>query len=431
MSIGILHTNIVLHEPGKLHRGSLDPIRGHINVRYSPGPRNNGELFGPLRIVAILHGRAKTKVWKSSGQSTHIYRGRATLFRLPVIVFNGAFRAQPGESVNFPFQLNFPELTGGPGAQIDQFEGDVRFAYPQAHPLPPSFNKEYSGFSRKYDCFVEYRVGVNISMPGLPVGVVKPDKYSEPFVGYRQPGQRGVLPERIRESDLRGYVSVSSALLLPESKRPSGFKQKAKVFFGAGNLPTYAFDWLCVAPLDLYFGQPIAFRVSVKPREKECTAPLIPDIRLRSFLIDIKESITVRTERSVFTCIESGGTATVAEMAVKLEDSAPLSEENNFTKIVTTAPFINHRLAPTFRTYNIAVAYFVRVRFAFEVADKLKKFDREFRVVIRPPLESQLAPSTEPGPSSAPAVTGEIPGVYAPPQEPLPPPYEETPTGQQ
>ncbi|KAI3326828.1 hypothetical protein HD806DRAFT_418765 [Xylariaceae sp. AK1471] len=427
MSVGTLHTGIILNEPGKIHCGNRDPILGHINIRYSPGQKNaSAELFGPLKVFVTLHGRAKTKIWKSNGQTTSIYRGRAPLLSKRVLVYDDSFRAQPRDSTIFPFSLIFPEVTDA--TVIDQFNEDPRFISHRNHPLPPSFQSSYHGFAHRYEAFVEYRVGVDVVMPSLQVEVNKPTKYLEPVVHYERPGAS--QPAKRRPCDWRGFVSVKNELLLPESDRPSGFKQKTKALFGAGHFPTYAFDWVCLAPKDIYLGQPVCFEVQIKPREHECTATLVPEVRLKYFGIEINAHTQVRAHRTIFRCPESEGNYKICQMVGVIDNSGPFSKANENTKVVNTQALGGGKMgtfASSFATYNISQAYTIKISFAFEITDKVKHIDKEYGVIIHPPLETAPPPvAGSAGPSSQ-APNTENMACDLPQYEPLPP-YEQMST---
>ncbi|KAI0860806.1 hypothetical protein F4860DRAFT_188242 [Xylaria cubensis] len=405
MSIGTLFTNIVLSEPGKIHCGNNDPVLGHISVRYSAWQNNqSAELFGPLKVSVFLHGRAKTKIWKSNGQTTSIYRGRAPLFSRKVLVYDDSFRAQPGEEGVFPFSLNFPEVTDA--MVIDDFDEDSRFITRPNHPLPPSFQSSYRGFAHRYEAFVEYRVGVDVVMPQLPVRV---SKLLEPVVHYERP--RAPEPVTRRPCDWRGYVSVKNELLLPESDRPSGFKQKTKALLGAGNFPTYAFDWVCLAPKDIHLGQPACFEVQIKPRAHECTATLVPDIRLKYFLIEIMAHTQVRAHRQIFRSPESEGNYRICQMAGAIDNREPFSKANEYTKIVNTEALGSGKtgtLSSSFATYNISQTHTIKISFAFEITDKIKHTDREYAIMVHPPLQTAPPPITAVAGPSQPQNTQDV-----------------------
>jgi hypothetical protein len=444
MSVGTLHAKIVLNQPGKIHYGSRDPVLGHVHIQYQPGPQNPGaaELFGPLRVVVILRGRAKTMIWQSQGYSGGgMYCSRVPLLRKSLLIYDDSFRAQPGDSVIIPFSICFPEMTAA-NLVRDEFVEDATFVGDHViQQLPPSFQNSYHGFAHRYEAFVEYRVGVDVVMPRLRVDVNKPTKYSEPLVHYEGPPPAARITTC---NNWRGLVSVKSELFLPGADRPSGFRQKTKAFFGAANIPTYAFDWLCAAPQHLYLGEPASFQVYIKPREQQCTATLIPEVHLKFLELEIVAHTVVQAGKSPFMCVGSKGNYTVCQLSVASASSGsagePFSKTNAYTKSVETPALLPGNmsagmgmkigtLTSTFKMCNIAVQYTAIIRLAFRVADKVKKFKTEYGVVVYPPPVERrqeppppLAPqwNAAAGPSSAPPYIGSMT------EEPLPA-YEETP----
>ncbi|KAI1193752.1 hypothetical protein F5X97DRAFT_28254 [Nemania serpens] len=421
MSVGTLHAGIVLDEPGKIYRGHRDPVLGHIRLWYTPGKQDaSTELFGLLQVFVTLHGRAKTKVWKPDD---HTYRGRARLFSRTVLIYNKPFRTQPIDASTFPFSVNFPEFTDD--ARVDEFCEDSRFTDYRNHPLPPSFHDDYFRYSANgFEAFVEYRIGVNVVMPQLQLRVKKPNKYQEPVVGYEPAGAS--QPAEGRPFNWRGYVSVSNELLLPEADRPKGLRQKTRALFGAGNFPTHAFDWICLAPTDLYFGQPIRVELQIKPREEQCTAILVPEIRLRHFTIKLNGRTLARSHMTTVGCVLASRYYGPRKMRGVIDDRGPFSKASDNTKIITTRALGENFVAsiPSFSTYNIAVNYTVEIKFGFELAGKKQKFQRAYPVTVHPPLE--MPPSRAPAedrPSSQVSDTGNM-AFDLPRYEDLPP-YEE------
>ena len=148
-------------------------------------------------------------------------------------------------------------------------------------------------------------------MPRLQVDISKPEKDNEPFVRYERPR----LARVVKDDPVKwtGYISVKNELLLPEADRPTGFKQKAKAALSSDYFPTYSFDWECLAPRHLYFGQPAAFEIHIRPRENECTAVVIPDVHLSSLTAEVKAHTQVRAEKQLFTSPESSSDTTVSQ----------------------------------------------------------------------------------------------------------------------
>ncbi|KAI1432316.1 hypothetical protein GGR50DRAFT_617222 [Xylaria sp. CBS 124048] len=423
MSIGLLQTLIVLDEPGKIHCGAHDPVLGYISIQYLPSQNNpNTELFGPLKVFVTLHGRAKTKVWvpTATGNNRSLYRGRAPLFSRKVLIYDAAFRAQPRDVAIFPFSLIFPETADGTLVDaLDFTDEDSNFICRRDQPLPPSFQSNHTSYNHKFEAFVEYRVGVDVVISQLPVGVSKPDKFLEPVVHYERP--RASRPVSRSPYDWRGYISINNELLLPESERPSGFRQKTKAFFGTTHFPTYAFDWVCTVPPDLYLGQPACFEVRILPRERECTTTLMPEVFLHNFEIEIKAHVNVRTVRSLFQAPKAHGSFTVFQIQGNRGTEVPFSQASESIKVITT-PALGPRttagaFSSSFATYNISLTYTMKVRLEFRVTNKTTSIHKEFGVTVHPPLGVATPPPIDAGNET----------FDLPPYEPLPP-YTKTQT---
>jgi hypothetical protein len=346
-------------------------------------------------------------------------------------VYDDAFRAQPEDTTLIPFGLVFPEVTDAMGR--DEFPADSRFInHSNEQPLPPSFRNFSQGFGHHYEAFIEYRIGVDLVMPQLQVDVDKPTKYLEPLVHYERPGASQLADGR--PCQWRGFVSVRNELLLAESDRPSGFKQKAKAFIGAGHFPTYALDWICIGNKDIYLGQPASFEVHIQPRKNECTATLIPEVRLKYFHVDIVAHTQVRAHMRTFSCPEAHSNNPIGEITGIIEDSGPFSKANGNIKRINTLPLRDPGqglFTSSFATYNISRTYTFKIAFAFEITDKVERFGREYGVTVHPsleiPLETALPPLGIAGPSSQGPDTNEMTSEL-PQYEPLPPYKKSTAT---
>ena len=427
MGIGTLQATVVLDSPGKTHYGSTDPVTGFIKLTFRPSTKGRAdsspELFGPLQVAVTFHGRAKTKIWKKQGNSTHIYRGRAPLFALSKRIYDDSFKAQPYESNAIPFELYFPEAAQ---ATIDSvgWDSDQRFDFQPGDPLPPTFSDSYYGFTNRYETFVEYRVGVDVAMRGIQINIDTPDKDLEPSVQYERPPS--ATPISGKPLLFKGYESVKNELLLPEADRPTGFKQKAKAAFSSDFYPTYSFDWSCIAPQHIHIGQPIAFEVYIRPRDKECTAVVIPEVYLSNFTVDIKAFTVVRAERQLFSSPEAYSDEPRATLKGIVDNKGPFSKANDWVKTINTKDFVG--ICSEFKTYNISRRYKLKVKGVFTVAGKVKDFSQESSIVVYPPLQSTI-PSVGPsssaiaGPSTHPFGSGNAENAL--PQYERPPEYEE------
>ncbi len=202
----------------------------------------------------------------------------------------------------------------------------------------------------------------------------------------------------------RGQIRVSNERLLPESDRPSGFKEKTKAFFSSDYFPKYVFDWVCIAPTNVHVGQPACFEVRITPRENECTAVLVPQVRLRYFHIEIIGHTRVRSDKAVFSCLSSEGKYTVCRLTGIIDNHEPFSKANDYSKFIYTEALGGGPMgsfASSFKTYNISHLYTTTIEFIFELAGEYKKVVKEYATIVHPPLLDDSQPQvTMAGPSS-------------------------------
>ncbi|KAI1114008.1 hypothetical protein F5Y14DRAFT_461936 [Nemania sp. NC0429] len=270
MSIGTLDVGVVLDKPDKVYCGHRDEVLGHISLSYASGGKDSStKLSGPLQIYVTLHGQSKTEIRTSE----HVFCGQAQLLYRTAIFYSETFRAHTGSVSIFPFTLNFPEV-------IDDTPAS-------SYTPPPSFHDSSNVDGvYKFEASIEYHVGVRVDMPQTQVYMTPPTKYSKTVIHYK--ATEASQPREEAPFSWHGLVAVSSKLLLPEADRLIDFRRKSEALSDEWKFPTYAFDWECSAPRDLYLGQPAHFQLCIRPRKWECTASLVPEVRLKYFRIEIQ-----------------------------------------------------------------------------------------------------------------------------------------------
>lgn len=414
MGIGTLNAAVFLDEPKLIRCGTDDNVTGHVAVTYRPDFSSDGshpDLFGPLVVTVLFHGRAKTKVIKSNGNNRSTYRGRAPLFQINTKIYDGTFKSAPNQTHRLPFSLKFPE---GVAATYNQghWRPDSRFITDLGQPLPPTFFLDYHGFAHRFTAFTEYRIGARVHMPNIDIKVGGLSEDSQPVVLYERPR---VKPEAMvqRWHQSKDVCMVQNEHLVPEDDRASGFKQKAKAMFKSDYYPEYHFEVHTKYPGHIYLGQPMTFEISIKPIESRCTAPITPEITMCAFNADINAYTEARAERIMFGEPESNGHDCVAKMTGRLIDSKePFSKAKDYTKIITTPEV---RGIPTsFSTFNINRTYTLELKYTIIAATKGFKVSKQIRVIVFPPLDLPAAAPVA-GPSSGP-VAPSLPEYERPPE---------------
>lgn len=461
MSAGAVFGKVVLDNPSKYHCGPNDPVTGHVELVYRPSGRQQTEqnqtpsLFGPLKLFLVFHGRAKSKIRKSNGQTTTTYRGRAPLFSQHLKIYDGPVTCEPRKCTRFPFSLNFPSASQ-PLPGIGDFRQDRRFHEQPGGPLPPTFSLNYTGFSKRTEAFTEYRINASMSMPGINIAVqgLNSDQYS-PAVLYEQPRlplSEAAPPE---SQQFTNTHLLQNEYLLPEEDRPSGFRQKTKFMFSSETYPVYMYNIITVAPKEAYMGQPLVFEVSIRPNLDKSTAPIHPEIRLSSFHAHLVAYTEVRAEHSLFSSPESDTHDSLPWLNTQvLDQAAPFSKANDYTKVVHTRDGVNNVCTP-FSTYNIARWYVLKIEFKLAATGKEETFKRTVPIHIHPPLDdgsvmlsvngtaggrrsveamasssSSAPPPAAAGPSSSASASPNMKDLPSPPTPPKPtdlPQYERPP----
>lgn len=379
MGVGSLSARVVLDDASQIYYGADRAVTGHVELSFRSGLPNDTELFGPLQIMVVLHGRAKTKIWKSNGQRRTLYRGRVPLMNVTHTIHDGPIRIPRNQLHKFPFAIGFPrDCQSIP--QVEGFSSDD--AIFRACDLPPTFDMNYHGLAHRFDAFNEYRMGVDVAMPGIDLSIVLPTKEMEPAVLYEQ--------TRSLESDFEQMplcyqhsMKIQNEHLLPESERPTGFKQRAKAFVTSDYYPQYHLTVFVTTPTHFCLAETIAFEIRVQPRLELCTAPVTPEITLTTCRVSISAQTVVRAERQVFYAHISRGNEVLLQLNGVPDSQAPFSKADDFTKRIRTQPLTG--IPSTFKTLNIARNYTMSIAFTLLGANKELSFERDVAFTLHPP----------------------------------------------
>lgn len=391
MSVGVIWGKVLLDNPDKIHCGPNDPVTGNIELIYRPkgaivrsqaGRDQSPDLYGPLKLFLTFYGRAKSKIHKSNGQWSNTYRGRAPLFSQQIKIHDGPWNCKPYECSRFPFSLNFPDGTQ-PMREHGDFDEDKRFHREAGVSLPPTFSTKFSSFTKTTNAFVEYRVSASINMPGIDVEVHGVEAENRiPAILYDQPRlpmSQASPPKtrRFTESAL-----IQNEHLLPEDERPSGFRQKTKFLFSSEKYPTFLYDLNIVVPKEVYMGQPLVFEISIRPDLDRSTTTIQPELRISWLHAQFTAHTLVRGESHFLATPESDKEDSFPRlMATVLDKDVPFSKANDFTKVCQTHAGLGNVGTP-FTTYNISVAYALKVEFRIAGAGTDVYHERHFPVTV-------------------------------------------------
>ncbi|KAI6865330.1 hypothetical protein KC338_g5116 [Hortaea werneckii] len=386
---GALIIRVVLDEPKRIYCGPKEAVTGHVSVYYDTSYSRKkreempSDLFGPLKLSIIFHGRAKTKITKDSGGGSSVYRGRAPLFHVVSEIHDGPYRSAPGETQRLPFSVCFPPT-------VDMSHAGVWEAHPQfdrdfSEDVPPSFKTDHHHFYSKFETFTEYRVGTTATMPGIDLKIITLSEHEEPQVLYEQPRTR-VEDVDAANNIWRSRLKIRNAELLPESERPSGFREKVKAMTRSDYFPEYYFEALCTHPQRLYLQEPIRFELRIRPQAELSTAPLWPDLYLKTFAVTLHARTLVRANLHILSEPESLGEEKVLGFVATEHNlpPGPFEKANDMTKSIVTGPLSGG--PSSFTTFNIARSYQMQIKFVVAGAGKEFKSERRIPVEVCPPL---------------------------------------------
>lgn len=393
MSSGSVTAHVILDKPNYVHCGSDDPVTGNVRLLYQPSREmaRNAELFGPLRVTLRFCGRAKTKIKRDDTWD----RGRAPLFAVAHLVYDGPVRIAAGAPHPVPFAIHFPETVQTPS--FPAFEPhDSRFNVNPDQPLPPTSRVHYNGFASKtFEAFVEYQLFGSVALPGINVTVHNPRDAEGPRVMYER-ARLPAPPVDPRPPRLvRGMLRAQNKLLLPETDRPHGFKEKAKAAFSSTYYPVAVFSWTCYAPTQVCRGQAIPLTVRAWPRVEDCTAPTVPEIRLLRCAVKITAHTCVRSDIHILHCHDAAAHVSLESWCTRTPPAGgdatatPFCEADGWAKTFNSV--VVKQSPSTFKTVNIAQFYQMQISLTFALPGETKEFKHVLPITIHPPVRLQQA----------------------------------------
>lgn len=385
--LGRLKAQILVDDQHRLHHGSQDKITGKVILTYKPQSsllRPNGEtqhLFGPLELFVVLSGKVRTKVRR--GDSHRLPTDHSNvLFQHGVKVFGGPFKAVAGEQFEYAFRIGFPQdmskIYGAPGYAELMGTGNSRSI------LPLSFSLRFMDHPDAVDVSVLYRLGVQVSMPGIGVDVDVPDKYHQPIINFGLPRP----PKSVVSGKLASFkqeARIQNENLLPEDQRPQGFKQKAKAVFTSSHFPSYVMDVTCTYPQYIYPGQQLSFDIVLRRNDKESSSELSPEASLVGFSVDLRSHTIVDVSGRIIGPPSVIDRRTVQTLTCETKISRQISKEQDYTIKMVTDPVLQH--VSSFAHVKLSRQYLLRISMQFRSATEAVKIKQDCPVILVPAPE--------------------------------------------
>ena len=356
----VLDQNQRVWHPGQIVSG---------NVRLEAHEQVNVD-----NIQITFEGRAKSKVKRSSGNSSTTYRGRVIFFRKALLLFKGPFTLKPG-NMEWPFEFKIPEDARGYTGRVG---GDV-FTYPPlvksqfvnqlGQPLPPSMHRQSFGFGDQKECYVSYRLSAALKVTDTFRSNL--DYY---VVLELQP-YRAVATPAIEYMRSPHQFTIRSLHLNPEiSDRSLKFKEKMTTFWSPAKLPMSKFAVRLELPRSAVANQPMKIRLFLEHDVQHSTAPELPLVHLKRINLTFTEKVmTMVKSFSIFSNTDDRDVFTSKKPYVSWQGSVPITECLDLTSALKR-PLYGPNFVPTFKTYNIAIDYTLLAEFKLECAQQQETF---------------------------------------------------------
>lgn len=432
MHLGIrLEGNRRIYVPG-------DTIVGHV-YRKVPG-------VGTSAVIDIsLHGRTKSKMTVSNGNSTTTYRGRFTtidklqnrqrIYQGPLHIPSG------GNGIIWPFQITIPTHVSQRSILAADIPKDNSYlpldSNSLAHYTPPStFALEYLGFATNMRAFVEYylEAGLTISGQGttsrkeamLPVEIrrLSPDP---PIVDFKPQLHRALR-------------SISSYNLVPGMEDADlTFSQKTKQIFGSSKVPTFYYTTEVSIPTVIQLENPVPLPILIRvvperQRSTDVVQDIIPNITLTSFSLRINAFTEIKCKGTFNAHHEDAKEKLDLELGSAIFGhgkpiSIPCSNKEpplNLGEMIDlklgfglSGGQIRSRsyLSPSFTTYNIRHAHTLDWELKGEIAGKRLDARGSQQVRIIEPSDSRGLGSDEAGMSNPPPPLEDESWIRPPPEK--------------
>lgn len=381
-------------------------------LAYGPGDTIIGRVYRKNPIVApnaqiaiSLHGRAKSKLEVSRGNSNNTYRGRFTLVnprKHSQVIFKGPLHiSKSGDAQEWPFAVTIPTYCEPVRGQFDTFLPSDAEALAQEK-LPPSYSGSANGGGT--EGFVEYFVQADLRYWGAKDSHNHTSTY--PFYLRQYLPDPPIADFMLKR--LQYNRAVTSQRLVPGMEDAELTKsQKMKKFFGTSSVPSMVFSLEVETPTVIQLENPntLPFRLRIVPWWDK-TSEVIRDVpqkfKLTHFVLKLGQVGHIKCDGTFSTHDDSFNNKMTYNLNSlirkhKTPIEVPCTDEwspldigellglrfgHNGVTDRKPWPVGTGRLAPSFRTYNIRVIHRLSWELKFEVAGE--------EVDVKPMTEPQV-----------------------------------------
>jgi hypothetical protein len=390
-------------------------------------------------VVITFQGRTKTKIRKRRGNTTHIYRGRGSLFMYSQTLYQGHYTLRANR-YEWPFEFRFPLLSQS-RINDDSFDSTQPFrGNADAHQLPPTFVHSGRGFGTNFDAFTEYKLEATIRRPPQSSSFFSSaieKSLIVNFISLRQIQQPDLQIKQYQQS----FTAHTLRLLPEKADAKLTMKEKMRSTFKRAELPKVSFQVRLTYPTQVYPGG--AFPVKIGVRYGAVSEDILerPPIYLDTVDVEAKTYIVVRapgafgdhhdndsTRRPI---LNRGGYHVVLP---DIDQTGELDSSGaQWFDVGGTQPgrmLVTPALQVDFSTYNISTYNRLQIKLRVSCADKQFSLATTAPLRVLPPAAtSTVQPRQAMISESSQAAGPRIDISDAGPSDPLPPPpYIPAPT---
>ncbi|KAI9838613.1 MAG: hypothetical protein M1819_004927 [Sarea resinae] len=378
---------------------------------YTPGSKVVGRVtltaesdIAVGSVTVTFTGRSKSKIYAAREQSSEsTSRGRITLFSFPKILYRGRYTLAKDKEFEWPFEFIFPEK---PEFQYSELYSEAEdFECDSDHVLPPSFRSQ--PVDATSECYVVYELSATLERPGTFRSLFGKltDTATLEFAPPRSPD--AVMEEEPTTSEL---AETFHTTLKPPTVAPQGFRERLRSIFRSPPPPAVStFTLTTKVPRTAISGSSLPLSIALSyddvPDPSTPTTvtnpspPPRPQIHLERVLISLQTVTKVRSPTH-----NGSWAATSRLLDLNQHFLFPSSESvmpNSSTTNGPPTPGFTHAiplktdLIPSFKTYNIALAYTLTISITITCnTETMQTKDATCALVLLP--EHLASPSYEP-----------------------------------
>lgn len=382
-------------------------------------------------VTLSLRGRAKTKVFHTSGKRGWVYHGRADIFNADETLFEGHHTYGP-QKHEWPSGIAIPCSPHAAAVQAGETWTAIKGFLSSrddiaTHALPPSFQFDYKGIDGMMGATVEYELKATVIEPRgskMLATSVSTFETTLPFVLENSNTGPPVTDARLAVVS-EDFVIRSFRL---QGDRAGGgeptFMQKTQKLFRSSSVPQYHFRLTLSLPRQIQLDSPVAIPILVRvlptdapaPRiivgspsslgsnssageaDKETAEPRAP-VYLRTLDLTLVSRVRVRAQGITTTAHEESQDVetplvrgwTMAEpLTVNVDiDIGTHSAWRIHSGTDLTRSLNQGRIVQSFSTYNIELTHKLGGRILLECAGQKEDMNFLMPVVVLPPAEQE------------------------------------------